>query len=122
QPVTTCHLGIGACSICSPSLKSGVILRRKEEDASSRGKLPASSLNMQSGAKGGSFRLPQLEAVALRVERPSKAALTVVFDPILHLLPCRTKLGQHCVKISHPVIHHEGGRAWPEVGRVGGEC
>src|SRR5262245_63173343 len=33
QPVATCHLGIGACSICSPSLKSGVVLRREKEDS-----------------------------------------------------------------------------------------
>jgi hypothetical protein len=65
-----------------------VILRRKEEEAGSRGKLPASSLNMPSGAKGSSFRLPQFKAVALRVERPSKAAIPVVFGPILHLRPC----------------------------------
>src|SRR5262249_60296693 len=75
---------------------------------------------MQSDAQGNSFRLPQLESVTLRVHCPTKAAVVVVFNTILHPHPCRAELSEQGVKIAHPVVHQERGRTGTEVGRVGG--
>src|SRR5262245_65414769 len=94
QPVATCHLGIGACSICSPSLKSGLILRREKEDSAGP-PLDVPREPVQDGLPAGAlllggvrfFRvegLPDSNAVALLDElHAQRTAAESAFDQLV---------------------------------------
>src|SRR5262249_58625655 len=55
--------------------------------------------DVQSDAQGNSFRLPQLEAVPLRVHGPTKPAVVVVFYTPLHPPPLHPDLHENCFTI-----------------------